>query len=141
MLAPQTIEILSRAVAPANSASFVWKQLSNSPTIQHLSRTATPVQLLAEIERICALPEIDESSATAAYAFAVALLLHNASLNEKIRSVVGSDRLFWLRRLEAPAHRMASDTRLSQPTIVLRGSEQVTQSAASASASLIVIPE
>jgi hypothetical protein len=99
------LEVISQQIAPANSASLIWRKLSESPTVQYLASDVSQDELMAALQGILRQEVLNEFDQATAYCIEVALLLQNRRLTEAISSLEGVDKAFWLK----PISRYASE--------------------------------
>lgn len=90
---------IAEQVALANTASFLWRKLTGSPTVTYLSKTESSVNLIESLKELLANAPLTEAGQTAAYIFLVALLLQNRENAIYLVTLPGIDALYWFKSL------------------------------------------
>jgi len=93
------LEVISQRIAPANSASFIWRKLAESPTVEYWSRNVSKDDLLQSLRQILSREVLNEVDQINVYCIGVALLLQNRRLAADIKALEGVEKAFWLRPL------------------------------------------
>jgi hypothetical protein len=87
-IADQTLDILGELVALANTPSYLWRKLSERPTIEVLSERPS-LELETELRLLIEKDALTERELTLAYALLVAWLLQGPAAIERAREVPG----------------------------------------------------
>jgi hypothetical protein len=111
ILPETTVEVLSRAIAPSNTPSFLWRKLSGSPTVNHLTKEYSVDQLLTDLETRLAKPQMNETDIVTAYATLVAALIAAPPVAVGLRDRIPAlAKLYWSEGLVAFAPQVQSST-------------------------------
>lgn len=93
------LEVIGQRIAPANSASFIWRKLSESTSVQYWASNISSDELLGSLGEIVGRDNLNELEQTTAYCIAAALLLKNRRFAKAISSLEGIEKAFWLKPL------------------------------------------
>jgi len=135
-LPESTLALLAEKITLANNGSFLWRKLSESPTIQYLVGNETSENLVETLKEVLAKEQLTETDYTLAYAALVAILQKNPMCVNWISTWDGIGRLHLAKSLFAYVGRFngASQLHLHQKPVTAPSS-----SLTSASTDLLIV--
>ena len=87
---------LSKYIVVSNTASFLWRKMTESSTIKYLAYNESIDKLIEELKALLKKEPLSENEQTKAYIYVIAILLRNRSMAKIISSLENADKLFWL---------------------------------------------
>ena len=90
----EVTRLLGEQIALANNAAFLWRKLSESPTVTGLAYHENTAVLLDSLRELMAKPELTEDETTAAYVLIVTLLMKDPKNGALLVTLPGPGRLY-----------------------------------------------